>query len=131
MWVLNESRKEHTSPKLQAAFEGPYVVAEKLNKLDYRVYKDKDGRRYVVLHHDKLKPYRGQHTPQWAKDCSTVSFKKWCCKMSHRGQVYSCVACGYMEKGRVQSHYYKNQIALGRLHITAPLVVSGVPRGGN
>ena len=67
VWVLKESRKEHISPKLQAAFEGPYVVAEKLSKLDYRVYKDKDGRRSVVLHHDKLKPYRGQHTPQWTR----------------------------------------------------------------
>ena len=47
VWVLNESRKEHIRPKLQAAFAGPYVVAENLNKLDYRVYKDRDGRRSI------------------------------------------------------------------------------------
>ena len=64
VWLLNESRTIAVSPKLQAAYDGPYVIAACLSNLDFRV--QKDGRKSVVIHHDKLKPYRGLNPPKWA-----------------------------------------------------------------
>ena len=64
--ALNESRKEGACPKLQLAYDGPYVVAKKFSEQIYKIQKDANGRKISVLHHDKLKPYKGTHPPKWA-----------------------------------------------------------------
>ena len=45
-------------------YDGPWVIVDKLNEQDYRVQMDKGGKQ-VVIHHDKLKPYRGLNYPAW------------------------------------------------------------------
>ena len=65
VWYLT-GNKPGQSPKLQCKYEGPFVVVEKLNELDYLIQKEYRGRTTVV-HHDKLKIYKGDYQPLWAK----------------------------------------------------------------
>jgi hypothetical protein len=66
VWYLSEARKQGVCPKLQATYEGPYVIIDKLNSLDYKLMKEPKGRQ-IVVHHNKLKPYKGDFSPQWAR----------------------------------------------------------------
>ena len=66
VWLLSEGRKCGVCPKLQPSYEGPYVVTQKLNSLDYAIQKEYKG-KCTVVHHNKLKPYKGEHAPLWAK----------------------------------------------------------------
>ena len=97
VWLLNESRTIAVSPKLQAAYDGPYVIAACLSNLDFRVQKDKDGRKSVVIHHDKLKLC-----------LFPLQFKSSIPEMAgHRGRIYECIECGFREERcRVSSHVH-------------------------
>ena len=64
VWCLMEVRKVGVSPKLEFIFEGPFLVKEKLSELDFVLQLDKEGAERPV-HHNKLKPYEGDHTPKW------------------------------------------------------------------
>jgi len=66
VWCLNESRKEGVCPKLQPTFKGPYLVLKKVSELDYRIQLDRYGTTRL-LHHDKLKAYKGPKVLPWAK----------------------------------------------------------------
>jgi hypothetical protein len=66
VWYLNERRVEGVCPKLQASYEGPYLVVKRYNDQDYRIQMDSQGKQRVT-HHDKLKPYRGENPPKWVK----------------------------------------------------------------
>jgi len=41
IWYLNEKRIEGICPKLQLAYDGPWIVVDRINDLDYRVQKGK------------------------------------------------------------------------------------------
>ena len=62
--VLQSARKRGRNPKLDATWLGPYVVQEVINPVLYRLA---EQRRTHVLHHDRLKPYRGLHIPHWVE----------------------------------------------------------------
>ena len=66
VWVLNETRKEGVSPKLQMAYKGPGLVVKKYNDLDFLIQLEAKGRQ-TVLHYNKLKAYEGDDLPVWIK----------------------------------------------------------------
>ena len=59
-----EVRKVGITPKLEYAFEGPFLVLKKLSEIDFVLQLDKAGTERPV-HHNKLKPYEGVHPPRW------------------------------------------------------------------
>ncbi|XP_045161905.1 uncharacterized protein LOC123526722 [Mercenaria mercenaria] len=65
VWCLHETKKVGVMPKLQKAFDGPFVVKEKRSELNYVLQLNKEGKERVV-HHNKLKKYEGTSPPKWA-----------------------------------------------------------------
>ena len=65
VWFMNESHKVQVCPKLQPMYTGPHVVIKSINDLNIMIQLDERGRRRVV-HHDKLKPYTGEESLDWA-----------------------------------------------------------------
>ena len=63
VYYRNEGRRLGRNPKLQYPYEGPGVVMEKKNDLNYVVQMPGVSK---LLHYDKLKPYLGIE-PRWAK----------------------------------------------------------------
>ena len=54
VWMMNKSRKQGKSPKLQMRWLGPLVVLTSLNDVTYQVkVNEKDVK---VIHYDLLKP---------------------------------------------------------------------------
>ena len=64
--LLNEKKELLVCPKLQPIFEGPMVVTKKINDWDLEIQLNKTGKKKVV-HHDKLKLYKGNQIPKWVK----------------------------------------------------------------
>ena len=64
VWILNETRKPGCCPKLQNMWAGPYLVQTKFSDLTYKLILGARLKSRVV-HHDKMKPYRGEVIPQW------------------------------------------------------------------
>ena len=64
VWCLMEVRKVGVTPKLEYVYEGPFLVKKKLSELDYVLQLDRSGKERPV-HHNKLKPYEGDHPPRW------------------------------------------------------------------
>ena len=48
------------------AYYGPFLVRRKMSEVDFLIQLDRDGKEQVV-HHDKLKPYEGDHPPKWVQ----------------------------------------------------------------
>ena len=46
--------------------KGPFLVRRKVSEVDFLVQLDEDGKEQVI-HHDKLKPYEGNHAPRWVQ----------------------------------------------------------------
>lgn len=61
VWVFCPTRKKGLSPKLQSHWQGPGEVLSRLSEVVYRVRMPGRG-RLVVLHQDRLAPYR-PHAP--------------------------------------------------------------------
>lgn len=55
VWLYNPRRKKGLCPKLQSAWVGPCTVKGRLGEVVYRV---SWGRRRLVVHRDRLAPYR-------------------------------------------------------------------------
>ena len=66
VWMLSETRKVNVCHKLQPTYVGPYVITKRLNDQDYVLLKEPKGHP-CVLHYNKLKPYKGDYSPLWAK----------------------------------------------------------------
>ena len=66
VWYLSETRKIGEANKLKKPYTGPYVILKRLNELDYLIQMDSRGTRKLV-HHDKLKPYKGTEVLKWAR----------------------------------------------------------------
>ena len=58
VWSLLEAKKLGVMPKLEPAYEGPFLVKANYADIDFLLQMDKFGRE-KLYHHDKLKPYRG------------------------------------------------------------------------
>jgi hypothetical protein len=70
VWFLNETRVPGQCPKLQNMWSGPCMVKEKFSDLTYLIVLNSKGTTRVV-HHDKLKPYQGNHIPKWIQKLSS------------------------------------------------------------
>ncbi len=66
VWVLNENRLPGICSKLIPAYIGPFPVLAKLNDRDY-VIQQRSEATPRVIHHDKLKKYRGSTILSWAE----------------------------------------------------------------
>ena len=66
VWCLDESRKVGVMPKLEHAYDGPFLVIKKHSEWDFLLQVDRAGKETGVSH-DKLKPYEGEHPPPWIK----------------------------------------------------------------
>ena len=66
VWYLLETRKVGEAPKLKPAYHGPFLVRRKVSEVNFLVQLDRDGKEQVI-HHDKLKPYEGNHPPRWVQ----------------------------------------------------------------
>ena len=64
VWSLLEARKLGVMPKLEPAYEGPFLVKANYADIDFLLQIDQSGKERVS-HHDKLKPYRGDYPPRW------------------------------------------------------------------
>lgn len=62
VWVYNPVRKKGRCPKLDSQWVGPCRVLERVGEVVYRLQLPPKGRR-VVLHRDRLAPYRGVASP--------------------------------------------------------------------
>ena len=53
-------------PKLEHAYDGPFLVVKKYSEWDFLLQVDRTGKDTGVSH-DKLKPYEGDKPPPWVK----------------------------------------------------------------
>jgi hypothetical protein len=79
IWYLHEVRKVGVSPKLEKAYNGPYVIKVKMSKINFIIQIDEFGTEKMV-HHNKLKKYQGNNSPKWAIRLSDALKKS--CKMT-------------------------------------------------
>ena len=66
VWLLNEIREVDVCSKLQPAYIGPFVISKVLSVFDCEVVINAAGKTKVI-HHDKLKPYKGDNPPNWVR----------------------------------------------------------------
>ena len=64
VWLHNPVRKKGVSPKLTAPWVKGYVIVNKLDDVTFRV-KSGPQARPVVVHANRLMPYRGPNPPEW------------------------------------------------------------------
>ena len=64
VWCLQESRKVGVMTKLQHTYEGPFFIINKVSEINFLLQLDRSGKEKLV-HHNKLKPYEGDHPPKW------------------------------------------------------------------
>ena len=64
VWFYSDATQLKIAPKLRCPYEGPFLVVQKLNDLDYLIQFDAKGKRRVV-HHNRLKPYFGKVKLKW------------------------------------------------------------------
>ncbi|KAK6190392.1 hypothetical protein SNE40_002273 [Patella caerulea] len=64
VWIRNNSKKRGLCRKLLPKWCGPFVIIEKPSDLLYRV-KDRPNSPSKVVHHDKMRRYKGINQPVW------------------------------------------------------------------
>jgi len=64
VWCLHETRKVGVNPKLERAFDGPFLFKTKISELNFVLQLNSKGHERLV-HHNKLKPYRREQLPGW------------------------------------------------------------------
>ncbi|CAL9682111.1 unnamed protein product [Knipowitschia caucasica] len=62
VFVKDDTKKKGLSPKLQAPWKGPLIVAARRGPVLYEIQGPK---RSTVMHHDRLKPYDSEVIPVW------------------------------------------------------------------
>jgi hypothetical protein len=67
VWLHNPARKKGISPKLTRAWEGPFLVVNRLSEVTYRIQRGPKTKMKVV-HFDRLKPYKGEEKPTWLEN---------------------------------------------------------------
>jgi hypothetical protein len=58
VWLYRPTRKRGKSPKLQACWEGPYIIITHINDIIYRI-QQRPRAKMMVVHLDRLVPYLG------------------------------------------------------------------------
>ena len=64
VWLYGPIRRVGFNPKLQRPLKGPCQVIAKISDILYRI-KQSPRHRSRVVHHDKLRKYRGRNLPTW------------------------------------------------------------------
>jgi len=64
VWYLHEARKVGVNPKLERAFQGPFLIVRKQSPVNFTIQLNEDGQERLV-HHNKLKVYRCEELPRW------------------------------------------------------------------
>ncbi|XP_052281178.1 uncharacterized protein LOC127878690 [Dreissena polymorpha] len=64
VWLLHETRRVGVSAKLEKAYDGPFVVKAKVSAVNFVIQMDSRGSDKLI-HHNKLKPYRGSNLSKW------------------------------------------------------------------
>ena len=75
VWCLHETRKPGVCPKLEKAYDGPYVVKQKLSSVNFILQLDNEGATRTV-HHNKLKIYEGNNPPKWVTRAANLVKRK-------------------------------------------------------
>jgi hypothetical protein len=55
VWLYRPTRKKVKSPKLQASWEGPYIITTRINDVIYRIQRHPRA-KMMVVHLDRLAP---------------------------------------------------------------------------
>ena len=71
VWYFISARKKGVSKKLQAKWDGPYKILDKLSDVTYRIRKGKQTKPKVV-HFDKIKPFKGKLPVGWSRIPETL-----------------------------------------------------------
>ena len=66
VWYLTATSQLNTAPKMRHPYEGPFLVVERINDLNYRIQLNARPNSQKIVHHDKLKPYKGSKNLRWA-----------------------------------------------------------------
>ena len=77
VWMLSERHKVGIAHKLERTYEGPFLVKQSINDINFVVQIDKSGKEKTV-HHDKLKRYEGNKIPKWINKACKVLNKQKC-----------------------------------------------------
>ncbi|KAJ7998071.1 hypothetical protein DPEC_G00218730 [Dallia pectoralis] len=72
VWVYGPKRVKGRSPKLDSKWIGPCCVLERVGEVVYRVKMAPRG-RVVVLHRDRMAPYRGSARPAYERGTHSPS----------------------------------------------------------
>ena len=64
VWLFDPSKKKGVSPKLQLRWKGPFLIVSQLSDVTFRIQATTRSKP-IVVHSDRLKPYRGQELPKW------------------------------------------------------------------
>lgn len=75
VWSLLEAKKLGVMPKLEPAYECPFLVKVNYADIDFLLQMDKSGRE-KLYHHDKMKPYRGDYPPRWLERAKKMLKKR-------------------------------------------------------
>ena len=62
--VSNEAKTTGKSPKLQNVWQGPFIVTKKIGSVLFQV---KSQKKEKILHHNRLKAFRGEFVPAWVQ----------------------------------------------------------------
>ena len=75
VWYQTDISQLHITPKLRVAYEGPYLIIQKIGDLDYQIQLNQEG-TVKIVHHNRLKPYKGDNLLKWAKSALSKLKKK-------------------------------------------------------
>jgi len=76
VWCLLQTKKVGVAPKLQRVCDGPFLIVQERSAINFVIQLEKTGAQRLV-HHDKLKSYRGVSTPKWIfRNRLTVTTKR-------------------------------------------------------
>ncbi|MEW8546652.1 MAG: hypothetical protein AB2693_24310 [Candidatus Thiodiazotropha sp.] len=64
IWYLQVKRKDAICPKLTPPYAGPFLIKKRISDQNFLVQFSDDGKEKIV-HHDKLKPFKGTAIPKW------------------------------------------------------------------
>ena len=76
-WVYGPKRVRGRCPKLDSKWVGPCYVAERVGEVVYRVRLAPRGRT-VVLHRDRMAPYRGTQQPAFPPSLPSIQSERCC-----------------------------------------------------
>ena len=106
VWVLFPQTPRGKSKKLYRPWKGPFVVVKKLSDVTYRVQEVTNRRRRLVIHFNRLKPFRG-----------TVSDRQ-------PQQQEPRPSDGHMQGEEPKRHYFGSQLELAEEDSDTPALPS-------